>query len=93
MANIVEQRVDSDGIYVKVGDGRDVTITTQNILDHYNTEPGTVPEKRLKTREWIKDRITQICGTENIGYQEIDVDFNEATGEPTNLTVGGLLDD
>lgn len=93
MPNIVDQRVDENGIYIKVGTGAEVTITTAEILANYQSQIGTVPARRLLTREWIKDRIDHYCGADQIGYTNIDVDFDENTGIPTLLITGGLFDD
>lgn len=88
MPNIVEQRMDSSGVYLRGANGKEVTITTTQILDHYDLEIGTMQQKILGTREWARNGIVFDLGEDMVSLEEIDFDFDPATGVPTLLSIG-----
>jgi hypothetical protein len=88
MPNIVEQRIDSTGIYLRASSGADVTVTQQQILDHYTDTAGTEQQRILDTREWVRSGVSFALGEDQVDTTEIDFDFNPANGEPTLLSIG-----
>lgn len=90
MPNLRSQRCDSKGIFVESSGGDNVTISSEEILDYYDSQSGSPAEKRSLTRIHFKEVIQEAIGSENVAMDEMDFDFDETTGEPTSLIFGDL---
>ena len=84
---IQAQRVDQDGIYVKVSSGLEVTITPTVIKDKYDNETGSDEQRRIKTRIYIKSLIEGALGSYQLPTAKMDLDFDPETGIPVNFEV------
>lgn len=75
------------GFHITFSDGRSITLTKVQILAHFVSETGTRVQKRNKTLQWIKDQIVSGGGQEQIDPNNVSHDFDDVTGEITNLEV------
>jgi hypothetical protein len=80
---------DQVGLYLKASDGREVVITRRQVRQQFQSETGTVAQRKLATRQWVRQTIVAALGVSQIAAADIDHDFDEADGTPTGLTVGG----
>jgi len=79
-ANVVEQRINRNGIYIRVPYGREITITREEILAAF------LQNGRDSTRTIIRQRIESEIGAELLPEHLIDIEFDD-DGTPTELTI------
>lgn len=78
--------VGARGIYLQASDGRTFTITRLQILAHFASETGTKLQKKIATLVWLKSKIQDALGVEQIQTPWIDTDFDDTDGTPNSLT-------
>jgi hypothetical protein len=90
MPNIVEQALNENELYLKSSSGSEVTVTKAGILAYQNTLAGS-DEAVTKTRvvSHFCDVISAALGAENVASDQIELDYDYATGRPTSLSIFG----
>jgi hypothetical protein len=84
LAEIVAQRVSKDEIYIRAGDGKDVTITRTQIQGFYAAQTGNAAARKSATVAEFKQRIATALGVAQIAIGNIVLDFNPSD---TNATL------
>lgn len=89
-ANIREQRVDENGIYIKASNGKEITIKSTDMMGWYNDERlnnplATKAENKSKAEDKVKQRIVEALGAEQIDINTLNFDYNPDTGKPDKL--------
>lgn len=82
MPNIIEQRVDASGIYIKASDGREITLTKQQIR---NMTRKISPKAAQVAR--VKQEIEDFLGAEQVPIAVMDFDFDQSDGTPLSLVM------
>lgn len=78
MASIRQQRVSKDEIYIQASDGREITITRNDIQNFYSAQTGNAAARRAATITEFKTRIQTALGAEQVPIGVMVLDFNQA---------------
>lgn len=87
-ACIVEQRINSQGIYIRVSNGKSISLTKEAIIQKYKTLTGPAADRKVATAEWVIDSIVQELGEDMISRDSLMVEFDEKTGQVRTLKSG-----
>jgi hypothetical protein len=80
MPNIRSQSIGINGIELVASDGRSITLTTADILAHFQSERGGKPARITATIAWVKLQIENALGPEQVPQSLIDFDFDDVAG-------------
>lgn len=79
MPNIRSQRVSKDEIYIQASDGREVTITRDEIQTYYATQTsGNAASRKAATIARFKSVIETALGPEQVPTVIQEMDFDQA---------------
>jgi hypothetical protein len=73
--NIVEERCGPDGVYMKSADGRECTITRDEIRAYFQAASGDMAKRRDATFQWIKDTLVAALPG-SVDFEGVIVNFN-----------------
>lgn len=86
MSNLRSVEVTADRIHLVASDGREVTVSRAKIEQEFGSKLGTVDERKRGTGDVVKALIVAALGEEQIGVEDIDLDF-----DPTNAKLPPTL--
>lgn len=85
MPNIRSQSIGSNGIQIIASDGRTFSVTRLDIRNNFLSQTGTLLQRIVKTRLWLRESIRDSLGVEQIDPTRINFDFDNTDGTPTQL--------
>ena len=80
MPNIRSQSIGINGIELVASDGRSITLTTADILAHFQSEKGGKPARITATIAWVKLQIENAVGPEQVPQSLINFDWDDIQG-------------
>jgi hypothetical protein len=83
--NILGQRIDNTGIWVKGSNGNEINLTKADIRARYLLETGSAAARKAKTIAWIQTQIETAIGDHLVPAANVRVDFRDSDGEPLDL--------
>lgn len=75
------------GLHVTASNGNRVTILRAQILAHFVAEVGTLFQRIVATRLWIRQQIEDALGADQVPAASVTADFDTSDGTPTLLEV------
>ena len=94
MPNVRSQRIhtlaDGGGLALEIvgSDGRTYTLTKAAVQAYYQSTSGNAASRRAQVITWIKQGIVSALSPEQIDINELDYDFDLASGRITRATIG-----
>lgn len=92
MPLVRSQTVYTDGgpqaLEIVGADGRIFTLTKADVQTFYQSTSGNAASRRAQVITWIKNGIVTALGSENIDFNDLDYDFDIATGSITTSIIG-----
>lgn len=85
---IVEQRIDADGLYLRLSNGLEFSSSSgaiKSLLDDYISDGNSEAEAKALTVAAIKWSIASALSEECVNVDLLHINFDEATGIPTSL--------
>ncbi len=98
MPNIISQRVDDNGIYIKTSNGREYSHTPASVLDKLDKatkddKTGDKEAVKTKVKNTICAEIIAALGADMLTPEDITFLFDEKDGKATEFTVKCKLDE
>ena len=85
--NLIEQRLDENGIYLKASNGKTVTITKQDLMLNNAVQLGTKDQKKTQTEDWVVQKIIAALGEDMVSADDVSFLMDE-NATPVTLEVG-----
>lgn len=78
---------DQVGIWMQASDGREFVITRRMLRQRFVDETGGAAVRKARVRQWLRERIRDSLGEEQVDPARVEWDFDEEDGSPTGLEV------
>src|SRR3990167_3251898 len=75
--NLIEQRLDENGIYLKASNGKTVTITKQDLMLNNAVQLGTKDQKKTQTEDWVVQKIIAALGEDMVSADDVSFLMDE----------------
>jgi len=78
--NIRSQSITADELNIVASDGRSITLTRADVMDHFRSEGGNKATRIAATIQWVKDTVAAALGPEQVPQELLDFDFDDVQG-------------